>query len=814
MDDLLAEFVAETREMLEASEGEIIAWEADPSDKSRLDTIFRFVHTVKGNCGFFDFPRLERLSHAAEDVLADVRAGHRVPNAALVTAVLAIIDRIGDMTNAIEAGHELPEEGEDALITALEASDQIDLNAMSADDADSIAPAPAPSIKSTSIASDNTPTMQRSIRLPVDLLDRVMSGVSDMVLARNDLAHRLRKAGNQPTIDGPFERLTTILTDVREAITRMRMQRIEHLFGAFPRLVRDLSSELGKQVMIDLEGGGVELDREMIEMIRDPLTHIIRNAVDHGIETPSERLKNGKREIGLLSIAARQSGNKISLVITDDGRGLDEARIAEKAVANGIISKADCDALNRDAVLQLVFEPGLSTAEQVSSISGRGVGLDVVRDNLEKVGGSIQVTSTPGNGSLFHLQIPLTLSIIAGLTVEVGGQSFALTQSYIEEIIDLSTGNLEFSNAGETALVTFRGERIPCLSLAKVMQVDAELPADKQVLVMSRLANGDMFALAIDRIHSHGDMAVKPLPPAIMATQLFGGTTLLEDGTPVLLLDIPQIALKMGLASDTRSQTFPSVDVVAEESASMKHHAMVFTDFSGRSKAIRLELVQRIETIQSNSIEIGDGATRAIVSDEILPLIGLPEPDDDNAKQLNDKTRVLRLSDGSSELLYAVGRVQDAIELNGELVLIDDDPFTEAITLVEGRSISLVDGHAIFAKFGSTPRPIHALTCRLPDSDWAKTMLAPLVSSAGYSVTHCANSSADIVIAFDDGEQFMATEQDCNNSTDCGPNQAVIQLRSQPDAEVQEADLSRSIYRYDRKGLLTALRRASKGEAA
>ncbi len=809
MDDLLADFVAETREMLEASEGEIIAWEADPSDKSRLDTIFRFVHTVKGNCGFFDFPRLERLSHAAEDALAEVRAGRRVPDAALVTAVLAIIDRIGEMANAIEQGQELPEDGEDALIAALEVNAEIELNAMGADgavDADNDAADPVTPSKSANNAPDNAPAVQRSIRLPVDLLDRVMSGVSDMVLARNDLAHRLRQAGNQPTIDGPFERLTTILTDVREAITRMRMQRIEHLFGAFPRLVRDLSSELYKQVMIDLEGGGVELDREMIEMIRDPLTHIIRNAIDHGIETPSERLKNGKREIGLLSIAARQSGNKISLVISDDGRGLDEAKIAEKAVANGIISKADCDALNREEILQLVFEPGLSTAEKVSSISGRGVGLDVVRDNLEKVGGSIRVASTPGKGSLFYLQIPLTLSIIAGLTIEIGGQSFALTQSYIEEIIDLANGNFEFSNAGETALVTFRGERIPCLSLAEVLGVEAELAFDKQVLVVLRMANGDMFALAIDRIHSHGDMVVKPLPPAIMATKMFGGTTLLEDGSPVLLLDIPQIAFKMGLVSDARSQTFPSVDAVPAANTSTNQHVMMFTDFSGRSKAIRLELVQRIETIQSDSIEGDDGAVRAVVAGEILPIIGLPEEGDENAKQPSGKVRVLRLSDGSSELLYAVAKVQDAIELTGDLVAVDDVPFTEAMTLVEGNSISLIDGHAIFAKFGSTPRLVNTLTCLLPDSDWAKTMLAPLVSSAGYRVTHSAKSSADIVITLD---QDAPSDVGISSS-----GLSVIQLRSQPDTEIPKADRPHSIYRYDRDGLLAALRLAGKGEAA
>ncbi|MGB7417924.1 MAG: Hpt domain-containing protein, partial [Erythrobacter sp.] len=287
MDDLLADFVAETREMLEASEGELIAWEADPGDRSHIDSIFRFVHTVKGNCGFFDFPRLEKLSHAAEDALSDCRSGHREPDSALVSAVLAIIDRISEMVNAIEAGEDLGEGDDAALIASLEvgAAALVVEGPPTGAGMNGEPEATEPGDEDQGHAGKaDAPTILRSIRLPVDLLDRVMSGVSDMVLARNDLAHRLRQAGNQPTIDGPFERLTTILADVRDAITRMRMQRIETLFGALPRLVRDLSGELGKQVMVDLEGGDVELDREMIEMVRDPITHIIRNAIDHGIE--------------------------------------------------------------------------------------------------------------------------------------------------------------------------------------------------------------------------------------------------------------------------------------------------------------------------------------------------------------------------------------------------------------------------------------------------------------------------------------------------------------------------------------------------
>lgn len=802
MDDLLADFVAETREMLEASEGEIIAWEADPADRARIDTIFRFVHTVKGNCGFFDFPRLAGLSHAAEDALADCRAGRREPDAALVTAVLAIIDRIAQMVDAIEAGEEFAEGGDEQLIAALEA------DADPGETAPAPSPVPAKAHEPASalldiadkVEGDSTPAKksdnvaaQRSIRLPVDLLDRVMSGVSDMVLARNDLAHRLRQAGTQPTIDGPFERLTTILSDVRDAITRMRMQRIETLFSALPRLVRDLSAELGKQVMIDLEGGDVELDREMIENIRDPLTHIIRNAIDHGIEAPSARLADGKREIGLLSIAARQSGNTISIVVSDDGRGLVEDKIASKAVATGLITASERAGMSRERILQLIFQPGFSTAETVSNVSGRGVGLDVVRENLEKVGGSIKVTSTPGVGTLFTLQIPLTLSIIAGLTVEVGNQRFAIPQSYVEEIIHASSKVLDFTRVGETALVTFRGNRVPCLTLSDVLSItDSEVEEGQHTMVMLRLASGDLFALAVDRIHTHGDLVVKPLAPAVMRCGLYAGSTLLDDGQPVLLLDVTNIAGQHGLVSDARGRVLKTAEDDVKAADKDVTRAMLFTDWNGRRSAVRLELVQRIETAPASAVDLSASHPRAVIDGVILPLIGLPD-----GQVPAEKVRLLRLTDGESELLHAVREVDDAAELTSKLKPVKDDPLIEAVTLVGDQTVTLLDGHELFARHGEVPQSASRPVCRVPDTDWARSILAPLVASAGYEVATGNEGAEDVAIWFDD-------EYEAALALDMTFNTPVIRLRDVPDG----AGGDDTIYRYDRDALVDALRQA------
>ena len=806
MDDLLAEFIAETREMLEASGGEIVAWEADPADRARLDTIFRFVHTVKGNCGFFDFPRLAALSHAAEDALADCRAGRREPDRALVSAVLAIIDRIAAMVDAIEAGEEFPEGGDAALIAALdvshETSDETTMDGQpDGDDRATAHPLHAPASALLERGEDtatpaarrtDTATAQRTIRLPVDLLDRVMSGVSDMVLARNDLAHRLRQAGNQPTIDGPFERLTAILSDVRDAITRMRMQRIETLFGALPRLVRDLSAELGKQVMVDLDGGDVELDREMIETIRDPLTHLIRNAIDHGIEAPAARLAAGKREIGLIAIAARQSGNTIAIVLRDDGRGLDEERIAAKALATGLVIPAERAAMSRDKLVNLIFEPGFSTAETVSNVSGRGVGLDVVRQNLEKVGGSIKVASVPGEGTQFTLQIPLTLSIIAGLTVEVAGQRFAIPQGYVEEIVQAAPAALELTRMGEAALITFRGNRIPCLMLAGVLGLEASEARRELTLVLLRLASGDLFALVVERIHSHGDLVVKPLAPAVMKSGLYAGSTLLDDGQPVLLLDITNIAALHNLVSDGRTRVVRPLDEEAAGPAQAAPRAMLFTDFAGRRMAVRLELVQRIETASASAIDRSAARPRLVIDGQILPLVGLPD-----TPPATDKLRLLRLGDGLCEVLHAVRAVEDAVELDGALVPVPEDPLIEAMTLVAGQPVALIDAHELFARHGepplaaSGPRP----RCALPDTDWARTILAPLVASAGYDIV--AADSADPQVVTILSEDLYETAE-LLGRVPAGP---VIRLRDHP----EDSAGSDTIYRYDRESLLAAL---------
>lgn len=776
MDDLLAEFVAESREMLEALGGEIVAWEADPADRARLDSIFRFVHTVKGNCGFFDLPRLQALSHAAEDALADLRAGRRSADAGLVSAVLAVIDRISDMVEAIDAGTVFPEGGDAGLIQALQPS------AEAAEDLELFTPVaaePHPAAKPT--------VVQRSIRLPVDLLDRVMSGVSDMVLARNDLARRLREVPTDASIEGPFERLSAIIAEVRDAMTRTRMQRIETLFVALPRLVRDLSAELGKQVMVDIEGADVELDREMIETIRDPLTHIIRNAIDHGIETPAQRRAAGKREIGLLTLSARQTGNQIMIDIADNGRGIDGQRLVDKAVAAGLIDAAEGARLSQRERCELIFEPGLTTAEAVTAISGRGVGMDVVRANIERVGGAVELDSTPGQGTRLTIRVPLTLSIIPALTVGLGGQRFAIPRAAIEEIVHTGEDAIELTRLATATLAKVRDRRLPCLSLGAVLQMgdDASIAASR--LVVLRLAGGDLFALAVDELYDHEELVVKPIAPAIMSTGLYAGTTLTDDGSPILLLDVAGIARIGGLVFDVQDRASRLVEPAAE-TAQQGDTVLLFRALDGRRRAIRMAVVGRIDEVLPAALQFGASGPRAVIDDRLFPLAGASAPPE------GDQVRLFRLTDGVNELAYALREVIDIKTLDSPVLPAAQPGEIEGVTLIDGEPAELVDAHWLFAQVSGenfAGNGARQPVCRLATDDpWLQNFLRPLAEAAGYRIVGTSDlGEADIAIGMEEDPATLAATS------------AVIRLRSSPAGRPESPD---SVYRYDREGLVAA----------
>lgn len=768
MDDLLSEFIAETRDTLEALSGEVIAWEADPYDRGRLDAIFRFLHTVKGSCGFLDLPRFERLSHAAEDVLSELRAGTRQADAPLVSAVLSIIDRIGELTEALDAGEPLPGSDDNLLIAAL------------AEEA-------RPAIASTAHAATTKRAPTRSIRVPLDLLDQMMSGVSDMVLARNELSRQLRGVAIDPSIEGAFDRLSSCVAEMRDSISRTRMQRIDKLFSALPRTVRDIATELGKAVTLEIEGADVELDREMIELIRDPLVHMVRNAIDHGIEAPDERARRGKPTAGRLSVGARQSGNQIVIEVSDDGRGIDEDKLLGRAVGSGIISMHAADALPASARAALIFKPGLTTSDHVSAISGRGVGMDVVKSNIERIGGTIEIDNRPRLGLRLTIRVPLTLTIIAALTVTAGEQNFAIPRSAIDEILHDGSETLRIENVGDARIATIRGRALPLLDLETVLAMDAPIADRGRTLVVLRAANGSRYALGVATVQDHEELVIKPVSPAIMATGVYAGETLPDSGMPMLLLDVGGIADRAGVDIDTAEPVpaIPANDI--EDGVS----TLLFQDFRGVRCGIRLSVIERLEDVPADRVSHSAGQLRVAIDDRLLLLLGLDRAP--GTKTL----KILRLTDGATELAYAI---QDVIDIVSLPIVIEQagapGPVAGA-ALVDGEPVELLDPYWLFANQDSTVPMVtrQAPLCLLFDGNdrWMREILRPLVESAGYRVAFAGEAGsveADVMIVPAEVETL--------------PSQNAPLIRLRADRPISHAG-DDSIYRYDRPGLLAAL---------
>ena len=752
MDDLLQEFVSETRETLEALAGEIVAWESDPADRARLDAIFRFVHTVKGSCGFLDLPRLARLSHAAEDVLAAVRDGTRHPDAALVTAVLAVVDRIGELVEAIDAGVALDSSTEDLLIMAL------------AENA-------APTVQTTQ------PSFQRgasrSIRLTVDLLDRMMSGMSDMVLARNELARRMRDTNLEPGTEAALERLSATVAEMRDTVTRTRMQRIEALFAALPRMVRDTAGDIGKQVVLAIDGGDVELDREMIEMLRDPLVHIVRNSIDHGIEAPAVRRAVGKADSGRLSICARQSGNQIVVEVSDDGAGIDTDRIAAKAVEAGLCSAAQAAAMSEAERLELIFAAGLSSRDTVTALSGRGVGMDVVRANIEQIGGRVSLTNKPGRGLSLAIHVPLTLSIISTIVVGVGEQRFALPRQTVEEIVSVRGEAVRLDRIGDAAVATLRGEQLPLIELASILDLEAAPP----VMLAIIASRHGRYALAIDAVLDTEELVIKPAAPAVMALGVYAGQTLPDSGLPMLLLDAAGIAVAGGLSF---VEAAPQEQDIVADDAEPPALALLFDDLDGRRRAIALSTVDRVETVASDAIT-GDGRKFLAADDALLPLhmVCAIEP--------GRPVAILRLTDGATEMGYVIAEALDIVALPTELASLPDVDAIAGIAMIDGQPVEIVDAHALFARQHTLPSARPLCLIHADRDGWMTGFLKPVLEAAGYRcVTRApAEEQPTLALAMDDAPPpgdlpTIRLRRHQSGSPDC-------------------------IYRYDREAVIAAL---------
>ncbi|APG62786.1 hypothetical protein LPB140_08285 [Sphingorhabdus lutea] len=837
MDELLQDFISETRESMEALGGILVHWERCPDDKAAIDEVFRFVHTVKGSCGFLGLPRLLNLSHAAEEVMSKARDGKIKPEPELVTAILTIVDHIAMIASSFEDGTAVADIDQ-MLICQLEQISSKSEQHVHEDDHDMAVQMDAvpatfnlPDAKATDDKIDKeeqgkaVPVVNhkeeqtqiipsatsKTVRVSLQLLDRLMNIVSDMVLARNEVSRQIRTHKDNGELNSSFHRLSTTTSELRDIISLMRMQSIDRLFSVFPRMIRDVSTELKRPVDIVIKGSQVEVDREMVEALRDPLTHILRNSVSHGIEPAHERQAAGKPATGTINLGARQSGNQIIIEISDDGAGINLKKLGNKAVLANLITKAHWSELNEEQKLNYIFEPGLSTADKVTSISGRGVGMDVVKNNIESVGGSIVLENFVGQGLKIIIQLPLTLSIIAALTVRSEDQLFAIARSSIVEIISTKNANITLHNVGGNPIADIRGEKIAFGRLSEILWNDENKSVLSKTnnnvdrienLVVIEPAIGGKYALAVDNVLDHEELVVRPVAPLVMKSGIYAGSSLPDSGKPIMLLDVNGIANILE-CSQSIKKNIGSVQT-ENQTAVKKPSALLFEDMQGRRRAIRLSDIERMEEVEADTISFQAGAMRLTQNDKIYSVHWLS-----NAPKTG-QIKLLKIKYGDKYHFFAVEDVLDIFTLNQDVDTDVNDPSIEGMIVYEGKAIEIINtkyilqnpDHQFSAKVTKTKSQSKGL-CYMPISeneDWGQLVLAPLLKAAGYEFTSDQNKAdkADYIIKFDPENVTNGNDEDAK----------IISLSK----DIASTDGTHNIYLYDHVALLKKLEEKSVAE--
>lgn len=686
MDDLLREFVGETLDMMESVAGDLVVWEADPTDRSGLDRIFRTVHTVKGSSSFFDLPRITAVAHAAEELLDALRARRSVPAAPAVAAILEAFERIRQLTVAIAAGGAEPD-GDDAALIGQILSNLRGGLALAAGERGVEEQPAIPGAHDQVGPITVVPQNWRSVRLPVALLDQLMNGVSDLVLGRNEVAAQLRAAGIDPAELSAFERLSTTLAQVRAAVGQMRMVPLRQLFAPLPRLVRQLSSELGKDVRLEIEGGEVEIDREVAESLRDPIVHVLRNAIDHGIESSERRIAAGKPAQGTLRVSARQAHNRILIALEDDGGGLPLESLLSRAIADGHVAEDEAPKLTPDRIAEFVFLPGVSTAAAVTGVSGRGVGMDVVKANIEKLGGQTHVRNRPGAGVTVEFDVPMTLTIISALAVDAGGQSFAIPRSVVLEVLLASSDAVQRQSAGGAGLLRVRGRMLPLLVLEELLGLSKTGEEADRAIILCRVGGNATVAIDVPDVRDHEELVIKPLPPLLLTLGIYSGMSLPDSGQPMLVLDVDAIAA--GSILSDQGEEIPAASM-AERDSELWLTCTVHHD--DRCLAVPMTWIERLHDLPVAALSrIGERHV-AMIDGQLVPMAvtgAIPE---------QGTIRVVRIGDGVRRLAIPIVDVGQMLPLDVEIPA--EDALLPLIGLAQhdGAIIQLLDAPALLAE--------------------------------------------------------------------------------------------------------------------
>jgi two-component system chemotaxis sensor kinase CheA len=789
MDDLLADFLTETNESLAELDTALIRLEQAPDDQATLSQIFRLVHTIKGTCGFLGLPRLEKVAHAAENVLGRFRDGTLAPTPAAITVILQAIDRIKLIVAGLEATEAEPQGDDAALIGALNALMDADgaapapaavpvevepaaeagESAAAPAAAEAAAPAAAPAAAEAAEAAMvpvESGVAAQTIRVSVEVLEDLMTLVSELVLARNQLLQLARTQANSP-FTVPLQRLSHITSDLQEGVMKTRMQPIGNAWNKLPRLVRDLARETGKKIELTMLGAETELDRQVLEFIKDPLTHMVRNSADHGLETAAERRAAGKPETGRITLNAFHEGGHIIIEIADDGRGLNTKRIAEKAIAQGLATEAEIAQMPEAAIHQFIFRPGFSTAAQVTAVSGRGVGMDVVKTNIEKIGGTIELASRQGSGTTVTIKIPLTLAIVSALIVECAGERFAIPQISVVELVRTGGGSdTAIERINTTPVLRLRDRLLPLVRLSSLLALEEGERADgaESFIVVAKVGT-ENFGLIVDRVFDTEEIVVKPVAPILRDITLFSGNTILGDGSVIMILDPNGIARAVGIGAAGAERAAPVETARAEAGGSAARTSLLLFRAGGpEPKAVPLGLVARLEEIASERIERAGARAMVQYRGQLMPLVPMGVDLDDAARP---RRPVLVFSDSGRSMGLVVDEILDVVEDVVNIQLGSARPGILGSAVIAGRATEIIDtGHWLalaaedwFAGRGGGPQGARPHLLVIDDSAFFRHMLVPVLTAAGYEVTAAETADAALRLR-EQGRRFDAIVSD------------------------------------------------------
>jgi len=764
MDELLRDFLTETGESLDLVDAELVRFEQEPNNGHILGNIFRLVHTVKGTCGFLGLPRLETLTHAAENLIGKFRDGMPVTGEA-VTLILSTIDRIKVILAGLGATEHEPSGDDGDLIAALNrlaghdhaapqasAPEPTERDAERRSDGVDAGEKPAPQALDKPAAETGDKLASHSIRVSVDTLDHLVTTVSELVLTRNQLLDIARRHEDSD-FKVPLQRLSSVTAELQEGVMKTRMQPIGNAWQKLPRIVRDLCAELDKDIELEMHGAETELDRQVLEHVRDPLTHLVRNCADHGIETPSERLAAGKLQAGIIRLAARHEGGHIIIEIADDGRGLDTARIKAKAVEMGLASEADVASKSDGEICHFIFSPGFSTAAQVTSISGRGVGMDVVRSNIEQIGGTVDLKSAPGTGTTFTIKIPLTLAIVSALIVEAAGERFAIPQLAVLELVRAGTGSQRIERIKDTPVLRLRNKLLPLLHLKEVLRI-GDGSTDGGFVVVIQVGN-QVFGAVVDGVLHTEEIVIKPMSSKLRHITAFSGTTILGDGSVIMIIDPNGVAQALGRAAQATQTDAPELKQNEETAGESAVALLVFRAGSQRPKAVPLSLVTRLEEIDCRRIEISDGRHLVQYRDQLMPLLRV---DADSGLKQEGAQPILVFSDDGRSMGLVVDEIVDIVENKLDIELASNRPGVLGFAVIKGQTTEIIDvGHFLPQAFedwfrrsdGGAARSARTVLL-VDDSPFFRELLTPLIKAAGYQVL-AVGSGADALAALKSG---------------------------------------------------------------